>query len=194
MDLSRSPAAPATGPVLETERLLLRPTRREDFEAWAEFAADPEVMRFLGGPQPRAVAWRTFVAMAGAWALYGFGMFSVLDKSTGRWLGRVGPWRPDGWPGNEVGWGLVHEVEGRGYAFEASVAAIDWAFKALEWDAVIHCIDPGNQRSVALAARLGSTPVGIAVLPPPSGLEVRVYRQTRAVWRAGAAQRRGRPR
>ena len=47
--------------------------------------------------------------MAGSWALNGFGMFSVIEKASGLWLGRIGPWRPDGWPGNEVGWGLVSE-------------------------------------------------------------------------------------
>ena len=92
-------------PVIETARLRLRPPAAEDFEAWAAFQADPVASRFLGGPQPRAVAWRSLVAMAGAWSLFGFGMFSVIEKARGRWLGRLGPWRPDGWPGAEIGWG-----------------------------------------------------------------------------------------
>lgn len=194
MGLSPLRHAPATGPVLETERLRLRPTLREDFEAWAEFAADAEVMRFMGGPQPRPVAWRGFVSMAGSWALYGYGMFSVLDKASGRWLGRVGPWRPEGWPGNEVGWGLVRDAQGKGIAYEAAVATMDWAFESLGWDAVIHCVDRANLRSVALAERLGSVATGAAVLPPPSGVEIEVFAQTRAAWRARAAQRRGLPR
>ena len=45
-------------PTLETERLILRPPAPEDFEAWAEFAADEETMRHLGGPQARSMAWR----------------------------------------------------------------------------------------------------------------------------------------
>lgn len=194
MGLSPSRVAAAAGPVLETARLRLRPTLREDFDAWAEFAADAEVMRFLGGPQPRSVAWRNFVSMAGSWALYGFGMFSVLEKSSGRWLGRVGPWRPEGWPGNEVGWGLVSDAHGRGIAYEAAVATMDWAFESLGWEAVIHCVGKANLRSVALAERLGSVPAGVAVLPPPSGVEIEVYRQTRDEWRAHAAQRSGLPR
>ena len=103
-------------PQLETPRLRLRPPVRDDFDAWALMAADPITMATLGGTQPRAVAWRAFVQMAGSWALYGFGMFSVIERSSGRWIGRVGPWRPDGWPGNEVGWGLVSDVHGQGYA------------------------------------------------------------------------------
>jgi RimJ/RimL family protein N-acetyltransferase len=182
------------GPTLETARLILRPTRVEDFDGWAEFAADPDSMHFLGGPQPRAVAWRAFISMAGSWSLYGFGMFSVLEKATGRWLGRVGPWRPEGWPGNEIGWGLVRDVEGRGFALEAASASIDWAFDALGWDEIIHCIDDGNVRSTALATRLGSTWLRRAQLPPPLPVEVGVYGQTRAAWRARTAQTGGLPR
>jgi len=96
-------------PEILTERLLLRPPIAGDFEGWARFAADPEVMRFLGGVQPRAVAWRGFLAMVGAWHIQGFAMFSVVERSTGAWLGRVGPWQPEGWPGTEVGWGLCSE-------------------------------------------------------------------------------------
>ena len=43
---------------LETPRLILRPTRLEDFEAWAAFMGDTETMRFMGGTQPRSMAWR----------------------------------------------------------------------------------------------------------------------------------------
>jgi RimJ/RimL family protein N-acetyltransferase len=174
--------------------MILRPTRPEDFDAWAAFAADPESMRFLGGPQPRAVAWRAFAAMAGSWSLYGFGMFSLIDKASGRWLGRLGPWRPEGWPGNEIGWGLVRDVEGRGYALEGARAAVNWAFDVLGWTEIIHCIDDGNERSVALARRLGSVWLRRAALPPPVAVEVDVYGQSRAAWRARAAQLRDRPR
>ena len=73
---------------LETVRLILRPPRLEDFDAWAASTADPEGMKFLGGPQPRPTAWRAFAGMAGSWALLGFGMFSVLEKSH-RALGRA---------------------------------------------------------------------------------------------------------
>ena len=75
--------------LLETPRLLLRPIRREDFDGFAQFSADPDSTRHLGGPQPRAVAWRSFLTMAGAWAVQGFAMFSLIEKASGRWVGRV---------------------------------------------------------------------------------------------------------
>ena len=90
--------------------------------------ADEEAARYLGGVQPRPVAWRGFLSMAGAWAIQGFAMFSVIEKSSGRWIGRLGPWMPEGWPGTEVGWGIAREAWGKGYATEGAIAAIDWAF------------------------------------------------------------------
>lgn len=173
------PQEAPSGVVLVTARLILRPTSSEDFDAWADFSSHPETMRFLGGPQSRPIAWRAFVTMAGCWSLYGFGMFSMIHRATNRWIGRIGPWRPEGWPGNEVGWGIAHEFEGQGYAFEAAEAAINWAFATLGWDEVIHCIPAENVRSRALAQRLGSTYRGRTVLPPPAGTEVEVWGQRR---------------
>lgn len=83
-------------------------------------------------------------------------MFSVIEKKSGRWIGRLGPWFPDGWPGTEVGWGLVRDAWGKGYAFEGCVAAIDWVFANLDWTEMVHSIHPDNAASKALAQRLGS--------------------------------------
>lgn len=173
-----------TAPRLQTARLLLRPPAGEDFDSWAAMAADPVTMATLGGVQTRAVAWRGLVQMAGSWALYGFGMFSVIERSSGRWIGRVGPWRPDGWPGNEIGWGLLSAYHGKGYAAEAATAAIDWAVDQLAWERFIHCIDAHNAPSIALAQRLGSTWQTSADLPPPSMQRVEVYGQSAGEWRA----------
>ena len=174
-----------TGPVLQTERLILRPVAMEDFPRWAEMMADPEAARFLGGAQPAATAWRGFMTMAGAWSLTGVSMFSVIDRETGLWLGRIGPWRPHGWPGNEVGWGLHPDAQGRGYGVEAATAALDYAFDVLGWDDVIHCIDPDNTPSQRLAERLGSRNLGPTRMPPPfDHIPVDAWGQGRADWKA----------
>jgi len=115
---------------IETERLILRVPRVEDFERYAELLGDEEAARYIGGHLPRAAAWRRFLQMPGAWVVQGFAMFSVEEKGTGRWLGQTGPWKPDGWPGNEVGWSFHPDAWGRGYATEAATAAMDWALQA----------------------------------------------------------------
>src|SRR5260221_5028702 len=77
--------------------------------------------------EPRAA----ITSAAGAWAIQGFGMFSVLETATGRLIGRVGPVQPEGWPGTEIGWALARQAWGRGYAVEAASAAMTFAFDRL---------------------------------------------------------------
>jgi len=173
------------GPTIETERLILRPLIPEDLEPWIAFVADPDAMRHLGGVQPRSVGWRGFMTVAGAWSMTGFGMFSVIEKASGLWIGRLGPWRPADWPGNEVGWGLAPAFWGKGYATEGAAAAIDWAFDSLGWTEVIHTIGPENKPSQNVAQRLGSVQVGPGRLPAPYENEpVDVWGQSREAWRA----------
>lgn len=177
------------GPQLETGRLLLRVQRIEDFPYFAELLADEEACRYIGGTEPRAAAWRKFLQMPGAWLLQGFGMFAVIEKSSGEWIGNIGPWQPEGWPGTEVGWALRRQAWGKGYAIEAATVAIDWAFDQLGWTDVIHSIDVDNVASQQLALRLGSRNRGAGRLPEPfSEVPIEIWGQTREEWRARRAE------
>jgi len=174
---------PSPEPVLETARLILRPPRAEDFDAWAAAAQDEQVMQHLGGVKSRFEAWNHFLAAVGAWHILGFHAFSVVEKSSGRWAGRAGPLHPDGWPGDEIGWTLAREAWGKGYATEAATAAIDWAFDVLGWTQIIHCIDPENTASQAVARRLGSTRQGPGRMPAPHENDpIEIWGQTREQW------------
>lgn len=174
------------GPTLETERLILRPPVAEDFEPWAAFVADPEAAKYLGGAQEKPGAWRIMSTMTGGWVMRGFSMFSVIEKASGTWVGRVGPWQPEGWPGTEVGWGIAREHWGKGYAPEAAAATIDWAFDTFDWHEVIHTIEDANKPSQQVAKRMGSTILRQAVLPPPLNLAVDCWGQSREQWKARA--------
>ena len=168
---------------IETERLLLRPPRIEDFDAFAELQGDAEAARFIGGQVTRTEAWRRFLWQPGAWLVQGFGMFGVVEKASGQWVGQIGPWKPEGWPGNEIGYAFHPRAWGKGYATEAGTAAIDWAFANLGWDDIIHCIDPDNTASQNVARRLGSTNRGRGRMPPPfEDAVVDIWGQTRAQW------------
>jgi RimJ/RimL family protein N-acetyltransferase len=172
---------------IETERLVLRPVAGEDFASWAAFFADPEATRHLGGPRGEGAAWRHFLGMAGAWSIQGFGAFSVLDKTTGKWLGWTGPWHPVGWPGTEVGWCFSRAAWGKGFATEAAATSIDWAFDTLDWFEVIHLIPPDNQASQSVARRLGSTLQRRIVMAEPfAGESVDLWSQSREQWRRRA--------
>ncbi len=92
---------------------------------------------------------------------------------------------PEGWPGTEVGWGIVRAHWGKGYATEAAAAAIDWVFEELGWDEVIHVIAPDNVASQRVAAKLGSKNRGPSALPVPfESLRVDLWSQTRDAWLA----------
>jgi len=172
-----------SGLQLETPRLLLRLPQHEDLDAVAAFLADEVATRYIGGSMPRALAWRSLATMRGSWELQGFAMFSVIEKDSGRWVGRVGPWKPEGWPGTEVGWSIVRERWGRGYAPEAAAVCIDWAFATLGWEQVIHTIDPDNAGSRTVAAKLGSRFLRMGALPEPHHERaVEIWGQSRAQW------------
>lgn len=178
----------SAGPTIETDRLLLRLPRLEDFDAYAELIGDEETARYIGGHMPRAAAWRKFLQMPGAWAVQGYAMFAVVEKASGRWIGNVGPWQPEGWPGTEVGWTLNRHSWGKGYAREAAIATIDWAFEHLGWTDVIHTIHPDNTASQKLAQRLGSVNRGAGKLPAPyEDAPVEVWGQSREQWLARRA-------
>jgi RimJ/RimL family protein N-acetyltransferase len=176
---------------LETPRLILRPPRIEDFDAWARFLADEEATRYIGGTQVRATAWRTFMGMCGCWHMTGIAMFSVIEKSSGQWVGRLGPWYPEGWPEAEIGWGIAREHWGKGYASEGAAAAMDYAFDVLGWDRVIHCIDEKNLASQGVAKKLGSRYLRRVTMPVPfADAPVDAWGQSRAEWKRETITRR----
>lgn len=147
------------GVTLETDRLLLRPINADtDFGPWAQMMGDPQTVAHLWDNRvlTPAQAWVNMVMNMGHWQARGYGFFSVVLKATGEWVGRVGPYYPQGWPEPEIGW-AVHPAHVRnGYASEAAKACLDYVFHDLGWDCVAHVIVPGNVASIGVAEKIGS--------------------------------------
>ena len=143
-----------TIPTLTTDRLVLRAPQRADFDHWAAFFASPRA-EYERGILPREEAYRTWAADVALWQLRGYGPFGLDAKDTGAYVGEVGIYEPEGFPEPELGWFVVPEAEGKGYAAEAARAVIDWARVTLGWTRLINIIDPRNDRSIALGKRLG---------------------------------------
>ncbi len=143
---------------LETDRLVLRMWRNEDIEFYANMCADPEVMRYLGGKSfNKLEAWRHVAFFIGHWYLKGFGHWAVVEKSSQKFIGRIGFLNPDGWPGFEIGWALSKEFWGKGYATEGARKALEYAFTELKKEQVISLIHPENKASQKVAKNLGET-------------------------------------
>jgi RimJ/RimL family protein N-acetyltransferase len=149
-------------PVLESERLILRGHTPDDFPAHFAMWSDPQVVRFISGqPLSEEDSWARFMRIVGHWALMGFGFWSVHEKDGGRRVGETGfldvkraivP-SLSGTP--EVGWGLIKEVHGKGYATEAVNTALAWGERRFGKVRFSCIIDPDNAPSLAVAARTG---------------------------------------
>ncbi len=149
---------------IETDRLLLRPMEARDADAHIDMLGDPALAAYLTPnkkPESRMDRWRQFASYLGHWQIRGFGFFSVEEKATGEWVGRVGPWMPEGWPGLECGWSIVKAHWGKGYAPEAAIASIRWTFARFpDLPRIISIIDPDNANSQAVARKIGEEKSG----------------------------------
>ena len=143
-------------PRLETERLILRGPEAQDFEPIAAFYADEARSWGFGGPLKRDDAWRWLATSIGHWALHGYGLFTMELKESGTACGLTGLWNPEGWPEPELGWVLFDGFEGKGLAREGAEKARFWAYADLGLATLTSNIKPGNDRSIALAERMGA--------------------------------------
>lgn len=145
----------ASVPVIETERLILREPRLEDLEAMIAFFSGLRA-GFLGGPADRFQVWGKLTGQIGHWALRGFGMWMVAERSGGPAIGRVGLNAHETWPEPELGWQVFDGYEGKGYAHEAALAARSAAARLYGVTRPISLIVPDNIRSRRLAERMGA--------------------------------------
>lgn len=171
-------------PTLETPRLVLRPFVEADATALFDVSHDPEVMRFIGDRTIPSMedCWRAVAAWLGHWQIRGYGPLAVVERESGRFIGRVSLWYPYGWPAPELGYMFGRDAWGRGYATEAAGAALHWAFaNVTDLDDWISLIDPANTASVRVVTKLGETRRGETEL---RGHRVLVYGIDRATWAA----------
>jgi len=144
-------------PELETERLRLRQFRDGDLDAYARIIGDAETMRFIGPGEPldREGAWRSLAYILGHWWIRGYGLWAAEEKTSGALVGRIGLYRPEGWPGLEVGWLVARDRWGEGFATEGARAALAHAFTAVGARRAISAIVPENAASIRVAEKLG---------------------------------------
>ncbi|MEL7444553.1 MAG: GNAT family N-acetyltransferase [Pseudomonadota bacterium] len=147
-------------PVLETERLVLRRIDEGDAQLQFEVLNTAAVMQHLGGVKElHEIEARHSKSMA-SFAREGFGFMFVVEKATGDLVGHCGlkrvnnPLAPN--PGDhEIGW-LVREDRWRkGYASEATIAVIDWAFGSIGASHLVALTSESNIGSWKLMEKLG---------------------------------------
>lgn len=161
-------------PTLTTTRLRLRGHTLADLDTLCDLF-ETERAQYMGGPVPRKDAWRWLASEVAMWDLMGHGAWGV-ETLEGDFIGQVGLLKPPHFPEVELGWTLLAEAEGKGYALEAALAAQHWAWEQ-GFETLVSYIDPANARSIALAKRLGAILDEKAPLPEgETPAETHVYR------------------
>jgi RimJ/RimL family protein N-acetyltransferase/gamma-glutamylcyclotransferase (GGCT)/AIG2-like uncharacterized protein YtfP len=149
---------------VETERLLLRQWRDDDFEPLAEIYAQPEYAAFMRG-RTREETREQIERFRRLWAEEGLAHWAAEERVTGRLIGRVGLLRHHDWPLEpspvEVGWTLHRDWTGRGLATEGGRASLEvWRDQLPSDPRILSITTPDNVRSRAVMCRLGLTERG----------------------------------
>ena len=147
---------------IETERLILRVHRTEDFDNMYAMWSDPAVTRYIGGKTfSREDVWERLLRYAGTWTMFGYGFWVIREKVSGDFVGEVGfhclhrnivpPFgdRP------ELGFALIPRAHGKGFATEAARAALNWGDQAWGKRETVCMIAPENVPSLRIANKLG---------------------------------------
>ncbi|MEJ6710374.1 MAG: GNAT family N-acetyltransferase [Amylibacter sp.] len=145
-----------TIPTLETERLILRAPSEDDHSREVLFYGSDHA-KFVGGQRSAMGAWDAIVGRLGHWVMRGYGFWHLVDRETGQYVGRCGFINPFGWPEREIGWSLMPDALGDGYATEAAIAVRNYAYNTLGWTTAISLIDPASTPSKGVAERLGAS-------------------------------------
>lgn len=146
-------------PAIETARLRLRAPRLADFESYEAIVCTDGGAQ-LGDPMTPEEAWLDFCELVAGWMLRGHGVFAMETRDEARLSGFITLDHEQGDPEPELGWFLLPEARGRGFATEAAAAIRDLALGPLRMSNLVSYADPENAASIAVALRLGATPEG----------------------------------
>ena len=140
---------------LTTARMTLRMPRASDLPAYTAYCASDRT-RFVRGPFTAPQAFDKYAAIAGHWALRGFGRY-IMERG-GTPIGHVGPMQLDETQPPELTWTLWDAAyEGHGYATEGARAVRDHLFGDLHWTRMIIYVLPDNTGSARIAERIAAT-------------------------------------
>lgn len=151
--------------ILETAGMQLRPCGIEDLASVHQLWTDDGVRHFLF--DDRAISLdeaRSFVeASLANFEQYGYGLWLVFERGSGRLAGFAGFLRSDGEEPNLI-YGIRPDLWGRGYATEAAGAVLRYALGDLALPGVRADVDEPNAASVRVLEKLGLKRTGRAVV------------------------------
>ncbi len=146
---------------LETARLMLEPFNDSHYEGLRVMESDADVMRYIsnGIVKTPEETWENIRRVNARWQKYGFSWWAIKDKSSGIIVGAACLQHLENVDGAplEIGWRLVPEHNGKGYATEAAKAIIAFAAERTGATYLVAVADPENMPSQRVMQRLGMT-------------------------------------
>lgn len=143
---------------LETDRLVLRRLTLADAELMLAVWNDPAFLEHVGDRGIRTVAQAQTTLADGAFRLYeefGYGPYRVALRDQDLAVGTCGLFRREGFDDPDIGWSILPEHCGKGYAYEAASAVLAYAFAEIGLTRVVAFISAQNRPSIGLARKLG---------------------------------------
>jgi len=148
---------------ITTERLFLTPYHLDDLDAIYQMNSNPDVMHYLGGAQNFEQVKAYIIHEQERWHRLGFGWWSIFIKDTDQLIGAacLQHLDKDESAPIEIGWRLLPQFHGAGYATEAGKAAMDFAFNKVGLNRVIAVAEQENTASTKVMERICMTYIGI---------------------------------
>src|ERR1700686_5048457 len=143
--------------ILETEHLLFQPLTRSNLDDLTTLYADPEVMRFLGGPRGKNEVQHVLNRYIQEYEIYGHSFFATIRKSDQRFIGQCGLLNQEveGLPEVELAYLLAPEYWQNGLALEGTQALKDYGLRQMGFPRIISLIPPDNSASIHIAEKIG---------------------------------------
>ncbi len=145
-------------PWLETERIALREFTRADAPDIAYLDSDPRVMRYINGGKPSTpaeVAATMRRVPRNYWMYPGLGTWRAERRDTGQFIGWFALKYIPHTPEVEVGYRLVFDAWGRGFATEGAKALMRYGFETLTLERIIGVTEAGNRASQHVLTKAG---------------------------------------
>lgn len=151
---------------IETERLIIRDMRTTDLDDMFKLDSDPLVHKYLGNKPftKKSQSQKYIDDVIEDYKAYGTSRWATIEKATGKFIGWTGlRYYPEKYQYNgrygfyDVGYRLMPEFWAKGYATEASIAALEYGFKVLKLDAIYGLTEIENEASHRVLLKIGLT-------------------------------------
>lgn len=143
--------------IASTKRLIIREQKLEDFEDIFKMYADNETTKYMDNLYEDKDEEREYLReyISSQYTFYEYGIWTLIDKETGKYVGRAGLSLREGYEDIEIGYVITKDYRNKGYAREAIEAIVKYAKEELDISRLIAFVRPQNRISIRLLESIG---------------------------------------